>query len=105
MATLNLNQITERLNQEFSGEKRQLIFWYDATAEFQDEIDGLQLANAKIIKLTPNGFMLIKHRWFYIVSVLIPNSVRFLTDTVSFLRAKTVSTSLSHLGKNITTKF
>lgn len=55
MAALNLNQITERLNQEFSGEKRQLIFWYDATAEFQDEIDGLQLANAKIIKLTPNN--------------------------------------------------
>ena len=55
MATLTLNQVTEKLNKMFQGEGRQLVFWYDAKAEFAEEIDGLQLQNAKLLKLEPHA--------------------------------------------------
>ncbi len=29
MAELNLKQIIDRLNMEFTGETRKLVFWYD----------------------------------------------------------------------------
>lgn len=53
MAELNLNlkQITDKLNAEFADEERKIIFWYDDNAEFADEIDSLELENAKIYKL------------------------------------------------------
>ena len=34
MAELNLKQIIDRLNAEFTGETRKLVFWYDDKAEF-----------------------------------------------------------------------
>ena len=34
MAELNLKQITDRLNAEFTGDTRKLVFWYDDNAEF-----------------------------------------------------------------------
>lgn len=52
MAELNLKQIEDKLNQEFTGENRKLVFWYDEKAEFMDEIDGIELTNAKVYKLT-----------------------------------------------------
>ena len=55
MATLTLNQVTEKLNKMFQEEGRQLVFWYDAKAEFAEEIDGLQLQNAKLLKLEPHA--------------------------------------------------
>lgn len=54
MVTLNLNQIAERLNNEFAGNRRKLIFWYDDTADFAEDIDSLQLQNAKVLKLEPD---------------------------------------------------
>ena len=54
MATLSLNQIAERLNEEFAGDERTLVFWYDDTADFAEDIDSLQLQNAKVLKLKPN---------------------------------------------------
>ena len=33
MAELNLKQITDKLNAEFAGDVRKLVFWYDAGAE------------------------------------------------------------------------
>lgn len=54
MATLTLNQITEKLNSMFQGEGRRLVFWYDAKAEFAEDIDRLQLQNAKLLKLEPH---------------------------------------------------
>ncbi|MCM1133894.1 MAG: BREX-1 system phosphatase PglZ type A, partial [Ruminococcus flavefaciens] len=48
---LNLKQITDKLNAEFAGEERKIIFWYDDNAEFADEIDSLELENAKIYRL------------------------------------------------------
>jgi uncharacterized protein (TIGR02687 family) len=55
MAELNLNQITDRLNEEFAGDGRRLVFWYDDNADFVEDIDSLQLHNAKILKMTRNA--------------------------------------------------
>lgn len=51
MAELNLKQITDKLNAEFSGDTRKLVFWYDEKAEFADDMDTLELAGAKIYHL------------------------------------------------------
>jgi uncharacterized protein (TIGR02687 family) len=51
LAELNLKQITDKLNAEFVGETRKLIFWYDANAEFVNDIDTMELPNAKVYHL------------------------------------------------------
>ena len=51
MAELNLKQITDKLNSEFTGDVRKLVFWYDANAEFQEDIDTIELENAKVAHL------------------------------------------------------
>jgi uncharacterized protein (TIGR02687 family) len=57
MAELNLKQITDKLNAEFSGDTRKLVFWYDDKAEFVEDIDSLELLNAKVYRLeTDNQF-------------------------------------------------
>jgi len=61
MAELNLKQITDKLNGEFIGDVRKLIFWYDANAEFKDDIDSLQLENAKIYHLEPDNQFYTKY--------------------------------------------
>lgn len=54
MAELNLKQITDKLNGEFVGDARKLVFWYDANADFADEISNLKLDNAKVLVMEPN---------------------------------------------------
>lgn len=61
MAELNLNQITDKLNTEFTGEVRKLVFWYDANGEFVDEVDTLELVNAKVLHLEPDNQFYIKY--------------------------------------------
>lgn len=55
MAELNLKQITDRLNAEFASHdsetRRKLVFWYDDHADFVDDIDSMELENAKVLKL------------------------------------------------------
>jgi len=51
MAELNLKQIADKLNAEFTSETRKLVFWYDDKAEFVDDIDTLELLNAKVYHL------------------------------------------------------
>lgn len=51
MAELSLMQIVDKLNTEFTGDNRKLIFWYDEKGEFAEDIDGLELSNAKVYKL------------------------------------------------------
>ena len=48
MAELNLKQIIDRLNAEFTGDTRKLVFWYDDKAEFAEDIEGVELENAKV---------------------------------------------------------
>ena len=54
MAELNLKQITDKLNSEFASDVRKLVFWYDANAEFQEDIDSIELENAKVLHLEPD---------------------------------------------------
>ena len=61
MAELSLKQIADKLNEAFSGEVRQLIFWYDENSEFEDDIDTLVLDNAKVYKLDPNNQIYTKY--------------------------------------------
>lgn len=61
MAELNLKQITDKLNSEFASDVRKLVFWYDANAEFVDDVDTLDLNNAKVLHLEPDNQFYIKH--------------------------------------------
>lgn len=51
MAGMNFKQIIDKLNEEFTGDVRKLIFWYDANAEFAEEIGDMELPNAKVLRL------------------------------------------------------
>lgn len=51
MAELNLKQIIDRLNAEFTGDTRKLVFWYDDKAEFAEDIENVELENAKVYQL------------------------------------------------------
>ena len=55
---MDLKSIQEKLNNEFKGTDRKLVFWYDDNAEFVDEVDAIALDNAQVYKLTTDN-------WFY----------------------------------------
>lgn len=64
---MNLNEIKEKLEEHFSkepaeGKKRHIIFWYDEEGEFVEDIDELQLENAKVLKLKDNNAFFIKYQ-------------------------------------------
>ena len=61
MAEINLKQISDKLNGEFQSSERTLIFWYDDNAEFADEIDQLELENAKLYKLEKDNQFYTKY--------------------------------------------
>lgn len=48
MAELNLKQIEDKLNSEFTGDSRKIVFWYDDKGDFKDDIESLNLENAKV---------------------------------------------------------
>jgi len=64
---MNLGEIKRILEENFSqepsdGKRRNIIFWYDEEGEFVDDIDELQLENAKIIKLEDNNAFFVKYQ-------------------------------------------
>ena len=61
MSELNLKQITDKLNTEFTGEARKLVFWYDANGEFDEDVDSLELTTAKVLHLAPNNQFYTKY--------------------------------------------
>jgi len=61
MAELNLKQIVDRLNAEFTGDTRKLVFWYDDKGEFAEDIDQLELANAKVYRLQQDNQFYTKY--------------------------------------------
>lgn len=61
MAELSFKQITDKLNEEFAGENRKLIFWYDANGEFAEDIDTLELENASVYHLAPDNQFAAKY--------------------------------------------
>lgn len=58
---MNLQTIQEKLNSEFGGCDRKLVFWYDDHGEFAEEIDTLVLHGAKIHKLTGGNVIYTKY--------------------------------------------
>ena len=61
MVELNLKQIIDRLNAEFTGDTRKLVFWYDDNADFAEEIDTIKLQNAKIYHLQQDNQFYTKY--------------------------------------------
>lgn len=61
MPELNLNQIIDRLNAEFTGDTRKLVFWYDDKGEFAEDMDSVELANAKVYRLQPGNQFYTKY--------------------------------------------
>ena len=61
MAELNLKQIIDRLNAEFIGETRKLVFWYDDKADFAEDMETVELQNAKIYRLQPDNQFYTKY--------------------------------------------
>jgi hypothetical protein len=49
------------LNSEFTGEVRKLVFWYDEDAEFMDDVDSLNLINARVIHLAQDNQFYTKY--------------------------------------------
>ena len=61
MAELNLNQIVDRLNREFTGDTRKLVFWYDDNGDFAEDVDSVELENAKVYRLAPDNQFYTKY--------------------------------------------
>lgn len=61
MAELNLKQIIDRLNTEFTEDAWKLIFWYDDNGEFAEDMKDIELENARVYYLKPdNQFYMYK---------------------------------------------
>ena len=55
--------LEDTFNKELSeGKKRHIVFWYDGDGEFKEDIDALDLENAKILKLTKNNYFFVKYQ-------------------------------------------
>jgi uncharacterized protein (TIGR02687 family) len=55
MAELNFKQIIDRLNAEFLGDNRKLVFWYDDGGDFVEDMQDAELENAKVYFLKPDN--------------------------------------------------
>ena len=55
MAEMNIKQIIDRLNAEFTGDTRKLVFWYDDNGEFVKDMQNVELDNAKVYFLQPDN--------------------------------------------------
>ena len=55
MAELSIKQIIDRLNAEFTGDTRRLVFWYDDNGEFVEDMRSVELKNAKVCFLQPDN--------------------------------------------------
>lgn len=62
---MDVDNISRELNRRFLEPlkefyKRRIIFWYDEDREFEEKLDGLQLDNAKIVRLTGSNTFAVK---------------------------------------------
>ena len=62
---MDLATISQELNKRFHAPlpefyKRRIIVWYDEEKEFEDQINDLELQNAKVLCITGNNFFEIK---------------------------------------------
>mgnify|MGYP000916101665 CR=1 FL=1 len=55
--------LEDTFNKELSdGRKRHIVFWYDDEGEFREDIDTLELENARILKLSKNNYFFVKYQ-------------------------------------------
>ena len=55
MAKTTLRQIEERLRAMFApGEQRKLVFWYDESASFEDEVSQLNIPGVTVYRMKPH---------------------------------------------------
>ncbi len=62
---MDTDKILQELNNRFAAPlpdfyKRRIIFWYDEDREFEDQIDQLELHQAKVIRLTGSNTFTVK---------------------------------------------
>ena len=62
---MDLQTINQELNKRFAEPlpefyKRRIVMWYDEEGEFKDQIDDLELLNAKVLRLTKTNNFAIK---------------------------------------------
>ena len=62
---MDLQTISQELNKRFASAlpefyKRRIVIWYDEEGEFSEQIDDLDLLNAKVLRLTENNNFVIK---------------------------------------------
>ncbi len=62
---MDTEKVVQDLNRRFEMPlpefyKRRIIFWYDEDKEFEDRIDEIELANAKLVKLTGSNSFAVK---------------------------------------------
>jgi len=61
MPIRELKKISDKLNAEFSGDTRKIVFWYDDAASYTMDIDSLPLVGAKLHKLTETNQFYTKY--------------------------------------------
>lgn len=61
MAELNVKQIIDRLNTEFTGDPRNLIFWYGDNGEFAEGMKDIELVNVRVYYLKPDNQFYTKY--------------------------------------------
>lgn len=58
---MDLKSIQEKLNSEFKGTERKLVFWFDDNGEFESEIVSINLENAKVHRLEKDNIFYTKY--------------------------------------------
>ena len=58
---MDLQNIQEQLNTEFSKEDIRIIFWFDDKGEYEDEVSELQLGDVKLHILDGTNWLYSKY--------------------------------------------
>lgn len=66
MISKELQEIQNKLNEEFEKDSIRIVFWYDDKAEYEEDIKDLELDNVKIHVLDGNNYFYTK----YLIDVL-----------------------------------
>lgn len=64
---MDSDKIIQDLNRRFAAPlpefyQRRIIFWYDEDREFEDQLDGIELENVQLLRLTGSNFFEVKKR-------------------------------------------
>ena len=57
---MNIDQLTQGLLQAFEQEQHRIVFWYDPSGDFKDELDGLNLPDINIHNMQGESALAIK---------------------------------------------